>query len=311
MHLARILKVIAGLGLILLFCAGSASLAATPVAGPAAGHGFELLNTLAVPELPELSGLAVSHRRPDLWWAINDSGNPAELVALTGNFGEARAVAVEGQGNHDWEDLASFELEGQPWLLIADTGDNFGLRSELQLILVPEPEPEAKSVLPSRVIRFRFADGARDCEAVAVDAPGRRVLLADKGRQPVGLYELPLEGEPGIRVAKRIADFPELVPTPARRVQTLGGGWGRGTATSMDVSADGLRLLVISYLSMSLFQREPGQSWSEALLRPLLSERLPQQIMFESVGLSADGRFAMVATERQRAQFFRRMLPPR
>lgn len=301
------LKVIAALGL------GPGGLLALgiPAAAGSTVTPFVVAGAIDTPVLPELSGLAASRRVPGLLWAINDSGNDPALVALD-DRGAARAVAVDGVINHDWEDLASFERDGQPWLLIADTGDNFSLRSEVALILVPEPAPDTVRVPVARVLRLRYEDGPRDCEAMAVDVPRGRVLLADKGREPVGLYEVALDAPPdSVQVARRIGDFPALVATPAPTVQRLGAARVRGLATAMDLSADGRRLVVLTYLSLSLFERGPTQSWAEALARPHLSERLPRLPMFESLALDADGRAVVVATEARPARFFRRMLPPR
>jgi hypothetical protein len=139
---------------------------------------------------------------------LSDSGNDPVLVAVAPSSSGQEVVVVEGVINHDWEDLASFEQDGRAWLLVADTGDNFSLRSEVSLILVPEPGRGERQVAPARVIRFRYEDGPRDCEAMAIDATRQRVLLADKGRHPVGLYELSIAGpDTGVRVARHLADF--------------------------------------------------------------------------------------------------------
>lgn len=269
-------------------------------------EAFSTLGAIADPALPELSGLAPSRRVSGMHWAISDSGNAPVLVALDPDRGQVVGVVeVDGAYNQDWEDLASFEREGQSWLLIADVGDNLWLRSEVRLILVPEPAPDARRVTPARTLRLRYADGPRDCEAVAVDALRGRVLLADKGRHPAGLYEAALDGEGDERVATRVADFPALVPTAPPRVQTLGGRQNRGSPTAMDLSADGLRLIVLTYLSASLFERAPGQDWATALAQPRLSERLPREILFEAMGFDADGRSALLGNERVPAKFFR------
>ena len=299
MKLRDILKVIAAIG------AGLLAICAHSAVRDAEG-AFSWVGALAHPALPELSGLAASHRQAGLFWAINDSGNDAALVAIDAGLRVAAVVPVDGAINVDWEDLASFERDGRAWILVADTGDNFGLRPESSLLLMPEPEAGAARTTPARVIRFQYEDGPRDCEAVAVDAPGRRVLLADKGRHPVGLYELPLDAPEGVvQTARRIASFPELVPTAPPRVQTLGGSVGRGTATALDVSADGLRLLVLSYLSATLFERAPGQSWAEALVHPRLSQRLPKDPMFESMAFDAAGHSALLGSEQVPARFYR------
>lgn len=301
MNLARILNVVTAIGLALCEIAR----AGTETAAVSPDGRFQRLGQVESAALTELSGLAGSRRQPGLFWGINDSGNAATLVAVNERLEVAGVLPVEGAYNHDWEDLAGFEFDGQPWLLIADTGDNLGLRAEVSLILVPEPAPTDPGVRPARVIRFQYEDGPRDCEAVAVDGPGRRVLLADKGRRPVGLYELPLDGDSGLRVARRIAEFPELVPTAKPRVSTLGGVQGRGTPTAMSLSTDGRRLVVLSYLSLSLFERTEAQDWPAVLARAVRSQRLPRVAGFEAVGLAPDGRSALLGTEGKRALIYR------
>lgn len=300
MKLSHILKVVTAILAGLAFRTAAA-------ADVAAAGGFARLGTVENAALPELSGLAPSHREAGVFWAINDSGNDAALVAIDPQLRVTAVVAVEGAVNVDWEDLASYtERDGQPWLLIADTGDNFSLRAESSLILVPEPGAGAVRIRPARTLRFQYEDGPRDCEAVAVDAPGRRVLLADKGRVPVGLYELSLDAAEGVlQTARRIASFPELVPTAPPRVQTLGSRLSRGTATAMDVSADGQRLLVLTYLSATLFERAPGQSWSEALAHPRFSERVPREPGFESMAFDATGHWALLGPESVPARLYR------
>ena len=301
MQLSHKLKVITAI--LVALALGTAGASSLDPAG-----GFTSLGTLEHPALPELSGLAPSHRQAGVFWAINDSGNDAALVAIDARALRVTAVVpVVDAVNVDWEDLASYTgRDGEPWLLIPDTGDNFALRAEASLLLLPEPGPGAAKVAPARTIRFQYEDGPRDCEAVAVDAPGRRVLLADKGREPVGLYELSLDAPEGeLQTARRIASFPELVPTAPPRVQTLGGAMARGTATAMDVSADGLRLLVLTYLSATLFERAPGQSWAEALAHPKISRRVPREPMFEAMAFDATGRSALLGSESVPARFWR------
>jgi hypothetical protein len=99
-------------------CAGSHAEPVSPTAG------FEYVGGLDDAALPELSGLAGSHLRSGVQWALSDSGNPPELVAIDADLKRLEVTRVGGAINHDWEDLASFEQDGRGWLLIADTGDN-------------------------------------------------------------------------------------------------------------------------------------------------------------------------------------------
>ncbi|MGQ0619558.1 MAG: hypothetical protein ACT4QA_06515 [Panacagrimonas sp.] len=301
MKLARTLNVVAGMAGVLGLMLGLARFPASAgaVRQPTAAASFESLGSIRVPQMTELSGLHASRIESGLMWGLNDSGNPPELLAFDTSMQFRHAVRVEDVVNQDWEDLGGFEDGGQSWLVVADTGDNLGLRSEAALIFVPEPAPGAVSVKPARILRFTFEDGPRDCEAMAVDPIGRRILLADKGRHPAGLYELAIDGSDQGRKARRIADFPDLMPHPAPRVQTAGSQRWRGTPTSMDLSADGRRLIVLTYQSLSLFQRRSSdEDWSQTLARaPARSLRIPRFGGFEALAFESGERTALLGSE--------------
>lgn len=263
-------------------------------ASNAAGTGFSPLGERQIPGLTELSGLAVSGLQQDHHWALNDSGHAASLFELDENLNLVREIAISQVLNRDWEDLASFQLDGIPYLLVADTGNNFRLRSEVSLILLREPAPGASRATPERIIRFRFEDGSRDCEALAVDVQNRQILLADKGRRPGGLYSLPLDAESGqVHTAKRIADIPAFSPR------------SRDTPTAMDLSADGLNLALSGTGHLSIFSRDPGQTWQSAVQRPRRQLRLPRVRGIESVAWNQDDMSLLIGTEGRIAKFFR------
>ena len=88
-------------------------------------------------------------------WLHDDGGNPARLFAVDTNGDRLATLRVEGVTKTDWEDMAAFRLDGRDYLLIADTGDNGGLRRTLQLhvhrgaVQARERPPEA-GVVASR-----------------------------------------------------------------------------------------------------------------------------------------------------------------
>lgn len=177
--------------------------------------------------IAEMSGLAASHAFPGHYWAINDSGSPAELYLVDARGRHRGTVRVEGAPNVDWEDLAGFELDGRRYLLVADTGDNGGLRQELQLYVFEEPTTLDAPVQPAWVQRFRWPDGPRDCEAVAVDAAAGEVLLVSKKRVPPELMRVPLKPG-GDRPA--VAELLGLLPgieQPSARDLSLNPVYGR------------------------------------------------------------------------------------
>lgn len=263
---------------------------------PPAAPGFTHLGFLHDPRLTEVSGLAQSRRDPKLFWVLNDSGNTAEIFAITLN-GEVRAqVAIEGASNIDWEDLAAFEQDGEPMLAIADTGDNFKLQRPARIYLVPEPLPSARSVAVRRQYEFSYEGGIRDVESLAVDVPGQRFLMLDKGERPVGLYELSLRQPAAL--ARRIADLPGSAPQPPSLVQTLGAGRFRGSPTAMSLSADGRVMLVLTARHLLSYRREGQEDWAQALrLRPPRWARLPAMSGWEATAISADGKTAWATME--------------
>jgi hypothetical protein len=95
---------------------------------------------LTDPAIDEISGLAASRRHADILWTHNDSGNTAEIHAVHTARGRVASRAHQvGARNIDWEDIALYEDAGRHWLIIADTGDNGGIRDELSCTSSPNP----------------------------------------------------------------------------------------------------------------------------------------------------------------------------
>lgn len=246
---------------------------------PAAAPAFtgERLLELKIDSLPEISGLAPSRRHADLFWAVNDSGNAPLLQAFDRAGQRQAAVRVRGGDGLDWEDLAAYTRDGQPWLAIADIGDNFALRGELEILLLPEPALGATELIPARRLRFEYEDGARDAEAIAVDPVAGQILILEKRRPPAGLYALSLDG-PDHQIARRIAVLPERWPEAPVPVQNLSDARMRGAVTSMDLSPDGRTLAVLSYSHFALLRRAAGEDWATALQRPPIRvSRVPRR----------------------------------
>ena len=277
------------------------------------------VGVLASAQLSETSGLATSRRRDDLLWAINDSGRAPRLHALGLDGSDRGYASVEGASSVDWEDVASFELDGRAYLLVADTGDNLSWRKQVELIVVEEPELTGESVAantalkPAWRIAFAFEDGPRDCEAVAVDLERERILLIAKRTEPPGLYELPLRPQPtsdgAIATARRIGDVPGI-PPPTRSDVKAARLIGRYFAmpTALDISADGRRAALLTYREAYLFERATEEPWEAAFARPPQRIATPAMAQAEGLTFARDGRTLFVTTEGTDAPLFR-LLP--
>lgn len=245
---------------------------------------------MAVPELSEASGLAASRRQPGLWWTHNDSGHAAELFGFDTDGRLLARVRVQ-EIAEDWEDLASFEWRGEPYLAIADTGDNLAWRRQSRVLLVAEPVQGQQTVAPTRVLRFSYPDGPRDVEALAVDVASGTILLLEKRRPPARLYALDLEG-PDEQVARVVGELPAApAPTPVP-AQTVGAWYSRDMVTAMDLAADGGELVLMTYRRVLRYRVGADRTWSEVLRAgPAAWLELPRDArLYEAVAIDGEGR---------------------
>lgn len=270
----------------------------------------EVLAAHGIAELEELSGLAPSLSVPGVWWGVNDSGNAAELIAFDEQGATLARVAVTGARNFDWEDLASFERDGMSWLAIADCGDNFELRREAVVYLVPEPLLDQSVTLPAQRVAYTYPEGSRDCEALAADPRAGELLLMDKGRQPPRLYSISMLAWTR-QPARLLAEAPHTWPHEAARrlVRPIAARW-RGSPTAMDLSRDGSRLLVLTLTHALIFERHGEEPWRDTLARDPQALRLPldELVQAEAAAFAADGRSVLIGGEAH-APLFRWRLP--
>jgi hypothetical protein len=238
-------------------------------------------------ELAEASGLAASRRRAGVLWAVNDSGNGAWLHALDARGADLGRTRLDGAKAVDWEDVASFELDGEAYLLVGDIGDNVALRPRYELYAVVEPAPGAATATPAWKVAFTYPDGARDGESVAVDAAGERILLLSKRDRPPRIHALPLRPPAGDAPveASHVADFPQPATSAAGPTRLLAKLYGQPTAWDIGPPA----IAVLTYARLEIYARAAGEPVLAALARPPARFELPQMAQAEALALGPDG----------------------
>lgn len=266
-------------------------------------------------DLDELSGLAISRADPTVLWGHNDSGGGTRLYRVGEHGEDLGEVRIRDPRvlSSDWEDIAAFEDSGGPALLLADTGDNFELRSFLQLYALRD---RGRNGVPELLWRldFRFPDGAHDCEAVAVDGVGRQILLITKRDTPPRLYRLPLPDKPpaGPQTAEFLGELPpfpvpplgERLKKPLRSLLAFG-------PTALAISADGATAVALTLSRAYVYRRAAGQDWPELLLQPAAATlAVPDLPQAEAAALSADGTTLVLGSEGRMAPMARLALPP-
>ncbi len=278
--------------------------------------GPETLTHFEDARLNEISGMACSLREPGVLWVHNDSGDKPRLFAV-GPDGKTRGILeITNAIARDWEDMALVNIDGKPWLLIADVGDNASVRDDVVIYLLPEPDPAdfadqpVMRVTAPSVMPFRYEDGPRDCEGVAIDPINGKILLISKRTEPPVLYSLPLltqcDDDDGPYVAQRINPVGGIVaPTAAEKLIPGRLGIYRSQVTGFDISADNRSAAVLTYGNVYIYNRPVGERWTDVLTHPPVRIPIKGLPQAESLCFDENGSTLLLTTEAKQPPLIR------
>ena len=251
-----------------LVCLGVTGCSGSDASGeaPAPRLQFEVAGRLDDDKIDEASGLARSQRTPGILWTMNDSGKPL-LYAIDSSGKRVGKVELKKSDNRDWEDLASFRLDGDPYLLIADIGDNDARYKKRTLYIAKEPRTDEDKTRVDWEVDFEYPDGPRDAESAAVDIDNERVLVLSKRDLPPALYEIPLRSAAEGKVMARWLGTVDSLPKPSRQdvefaPRTRDWHW---QPVGMDISEDNRAAVILTYRAVYYYLRRPDQDWFDAL----------------------------------------------
>ncbi len=250
----------------------------------------ELVGYLKISGLHESSGLAASRRDSNLLWSHNDSGDKPRLFAFAADGTELGECTITGAIARDWEDMASFERNGKPFLLIGDTGDNSRRRDAYTLYRVPELPVSAGKMTVDQVVKFQFEGGPNDCEAIAYDSSLDQVVLISKGwegKSNIFTLDWPAKGSQEKCVAKRVGEL------------------NVAAITALDISPDGRRAIVLTYGPAYQFTRDADESWQDAFGGKGSLVILPFRRQGEAICYGSDGQTLFSTSERRPTPLFR------
>jgi hypothetical protein len=229
------------------------------------GVGARDISTIpshAAPELIENSAAAMSWRQPGVLFTINDSGNDPLLFAIDTTGADRGVWRLTGATNVDWESAAvapcvAAAPEGPSCVYVGDTGDNHARHPFRVIYRVPEPTASGgRSPLQvQRSLRYRYADGPHDVEAMYVAPTGDIVLITKRplagggGRlRPALVFSLPRAAweTRGFATAELVDSLP-IVPgsAPLRLI------------TDAALSRDARHLAVRTYAQVFIFAVGP------------------------------------------------------
>lgn len=232
------------------------------------------------PDLNEVSGLVASRRHDGVLWAVEDSLEPADVVALAEDGTVLGTVSFTGSPvvNLDWEDLALAPgPDGEDWLYVADIGDNFQARRNVDVYRFPEPEPRDGTVEAER-LTSTYEAGPTDAEALTVTAAGTFIVgkLLD---QPAPVYRLDEATGTFVATGTTVDTGGELV-------------------TALDVSPDGSLLALRTYDQVRLYPLGPDGDVAAALAAGDPCPTAPlDEPQGETVALLPEGRGLITISE--------------
>jgi hypothetical protein len=239
------------------------------------------------PRLTEVSGLAIGHRSPTVFYVQNDGGDAARFYALDAGSGALRAVCtVPGAQNVDWEDIATAPDRAGRWSVwLADIGDNDSVRPEVRIYRVTEPAIGSNRALATErpdVWRLRYPDGPHDAESLVVDPVDSRLYVITKallGHSEV--FQAPPAPDPD-----RVQPMSLVGSISFSLTGTPGGPnpIGQLTATGAAMAADGSLLAVRTYTDAYLWPVGAGRI-AAAIRHPPMRIPLPAQPQGEGIAV--------------------------
>lgn len=238
--------------------------------------------------MSELSGLIISHKYENKFWTHNDSGDSARVFLIDKKANLKAIFNLEGIEAKDIEDIASFHHDGKSFLIVADIGDNRGLRESIQLYIFEEPDymdGELNNLVlrkDIRVLNLIYEDKPRDAEAIFVDPTDLTCYLISKRELTVGVY------------AFNIIDERDQNPIKLTRSLTLPITY----VTSADISNTGSFVLVKNLTQVFLWQRLPGETVLDMLREPYRLLKYEPEPQGEAVAFASDEAVFYTISER-------------
>lgn len=281
---------------LLCSCMGSEDIALETIAK----HKFIKLGNITSSAIRESSGLINSISAPNIIWTHNDSGDGPFLYAMNLAGSVLGQVRIRNAINRDWEDATRIYINGIHYLLIADIGDNDGQRRLYQLYIIKEPK--LSQLIQGRivnfdleyVIRFRYEDGPRDSEAIAVDPRDNTILIASKRDKPAKVYALRWHRSmKSVLVAKKLTTF-----TTLPKKKSIFSPF-KHQITAMDISPDGSKLVILTYGSAYLYVKTG--SWGETLINLPKQIPIPKLRQAEGIAFSTRESAIYISSEGRRA----------
>lgn len=240
--------------------------------------------SLADGRIRESSGVAPSRRTDDRFYTHNDSGDPARFFAF-GTDGKVSAeYRVKNAQAQDWEDMASAEVGGKPYLFFGDIGDNPKRRKHVVFYRVPEPSGPGGDVQADAVLTLTYPQGPENAEALLIHPKtGEVTIVAKTGDGPSGVYQGP--------AADRTRD---AKLTRVGQIEVGGSFREARLVTGGDWSPDGRYVVLRTYLGAYEYPvPSDGRWWTQTPSRV----KTNLEVQGEAITYTRDGKALVTTSE--------------
>lgn len=206
--------------------------------------------------LKEISGIETNNKSK-LIWAIQDSGNKAEIYGLDAKGKLVQTIAITNKKNNDWEDMTS-DKDGNIYL--GDFGNNDNARKDLAIYKLNAADLKDSQAAVSATIPFYFPEQAGfppkksqlffDVESFFFFENNFYLFTKNRSSKFNGetiLYQVP--NKVGNHAAKQISKFKTC------------SGFSHCAVTSADISPDGKKVAILTSSYVWVFTNFKGNDF--------------------------------------------------
>lgn len=231
------------------------------------------IRTINDPNWSEISGLAFSLQFPNRIYLHNDSGGEPAVFFMDSLGVATGKVTLENAVNRDWEDIAVGPgPKGKSYVYVAEIGDNLARYDEVKIYRFAEPK-KAESSVKAEVATMKYPEGAQDAESLFVDPVSGEIYIVSKRDKSNTLYRVAEDA-----FEKDESELEELIKLPFTY------------SVAADISADGRMIVIKSYTTILLWERESGETIAEALSREPVQLPYSPEPQGEAIAFQPDGK---------------------
>lgn len=239
--------------------------------------------------IDEASGLVCGRRNKGILYTFNDHGNKNELYLITPNGKSLTTFYLDTFPDRDWESIAidNRNNSAQPYIYIADIGDNQSQYKEVFIYRIVEP---VISKIRDTTIRIQdvkkyvltYPDGPHNAETFFIDPISKNWYIISKGEQ-AHVYS---------------AQFPQSI-RDTNYMKYL-GVLPFSFLTDGDITFNGMELVLKNYTDIYYWKRENvKETIGQMLQRPPYKVPYIPEVHGESIGWNRDGSGFYTTSEKR------------